>query len=109
MPGACYNDAMEPVTDPDQALAKHSDRPREEGAPPVSEEVPAVPAPAVDAAAPNGESEYRIEDSFNCAVRVPREVFDNLIRELDSPTPKPNPGLEELFKRVKRIKESRGE
>ena len=101
---------MEPVTAPDQALAKRSDRPREEDAPPVDEHNPAVPAPGVDiAASPNGESEYRIEDSFNCAVRVPREVFDNLVRELDSPTPKPNPGLEELFRRVKRIKESRGE
>ena len=106
---------MEPVTAPDQASAKSPARPREEGAPPVDEhnpavESPAVPAPGADiAASPNGESEYRIEDSFNCAVRVPREVFDNLIRELDSPTPKPNPGLEELFRRVKRIKERRGE
>ena len=100
---------MEPVTTPDQALAESPDRPREEDAPPVSEESPAAPAPEIDVASPNGESEYRIEDSFNCAVRVPREVFDNLIRELDSPTPKPNPGLEELFRRVKRIKERRGE
>lgn len=100
---------MEPVPAPDQALAESPARPREEDAPPVSEESPAVPVPEVAAASPNGESEYRIEDSFNCAVRVPREVFDNLIKELDSPTPKPNPGLEELFKRVKRIKERRGE
>lgn len=100
---------MEPVPAPDQALAESPARPREEDAPPVSEESPAVPAPEVDAAAsPNGESEYRIEDSFNCAVRVPRKVFDNLIRYLDAP-PQHNPGLEELFKRVKRIKESRGE
>lgn len=68
-----------------------------------------VTAPENAAALPNGESGYGIEDSFNCAVRVPREVFDNLVRELDSPTPKPNPGLEELFRRVKRIKERRGE
>ena len=98
---------MEPVT-PDQALAESPARPREEDVPPVSEGSPSAPAPEDAAASPNGESEYRIEDSFNCAIRAPREVFENLIRYLEAP-PQHNPGLEELFRRVKRIKESRGE